>query len=141
MANKKVCKTCDIFGECKDSPATWFFLFIGLIATIAVRAVNLVMDANPIWAKIFWYIGIIGFTIYFLYKFRQDIIVKKELQRLHLSDKLSQGEDLSKEDYLFIKTMLCGIKSKKDAVNYFFIFFSSGVALLLGLLQDFVWKQ
>jgi len=140
MATQKVCKTCDIFGECKDSPISWIFLFIGLIATIAVRAVNLVINANPLWAKIFWYIGIIGFAIYFLYKFRQDVIVKKELKRLHLSEKLSQGEDLSKEDYLFIKTMLCGIKSKKDAINYFFIFISSGLALLLGLFQDLILK-
>jgi hypothetical protein len=133
----QTCKDCSEFKRCQDSAVSWLFLFIGLIATIAVRLVNLVIDFKPIWAKLFWYIGIAGFFIYFLYKFRQDHAVHKELEKNRLSGKLSRREALSDQDYEFLSATVCRLKSTKDAVNYFFIFFSSAIALVLAIVQDF----
>jgi hypothetical protein len=81
-----------------------------------------------------------GFFFYFLYKFRQDKILRKKLEKNHIHRKLSDNQSLSSEDKEFLRTMLCGMRSNKDAINYFFIFGSSAVVLLLAVYQDFIKK-
>ncbi len=132
------CKNCSAYKECRDTAASWIFLFIGLLATIAIRAVNLFLEFSPLWAKTFWYIGVGGFFIYFLYKFKQDRNIQKEIAKRLLSQKLSGNQGISAEDREFLKTILCKLKSTKDAINYFFIFFTSGLALILGIYLDFI---
>lgn len=135
------CVNCQLQHQCSDSAASWIFLFIGLIATIAVRLVNLMIGINPFWAKAFWYIGIVGFAVYFLYKFRQDIRIKAQLRALDLDQKLAGKGGLSEQEYAFLGALLCSLRSKKDAVNYFFIFFTSAFALAIGIFQDFIFRR
>ena len=136
----KNCKNCFIYQHCKDTFTSWVILFIGLLATISVRVVNLFLDFSPFWAKVFWYIGVGGFFIYFLYKFKQDRNIQKEILKRELVQKLSREEIISFEDREFLKTLFCKFKSNKDAINYFFIFFTSGLALVLGIYLDFIKK-
>jgi hypothetical protein len=137
-AKRGNCKSCPAHKGCRDTAASWFFLFIGLLATIAIRAVNLFLDFSPLWAKIFWYIGVVGFFIYFLYKFRQDRKIQNEIRKRLLAQKLSGNQDISAEDREFLRTILCKLKSNKDVINYFFIFSTSGLALILGVYLDFI---
>jgi len=137
-SKQKNCKNCLLYKECRDTASSWFFLFIGIVATIAIRIVNLFLDFSPLWAKIFWYIGIGGFFIYFLYKFRQDRGIQKELAKRMLTQKLRGNQEIAAEDREFLGVILCKLKSKKDAVNYFFIFLTSGLALILGVYLDLI---
>jgi len=130
------CKTCNLNTECRDSAASWFLLFVGLIATIAIRAVNLVIDISSFWAKALWYIGITGFLLYFLYKFRQDRRLIRKIEELKISAKLAKSDKLNDTDYQFLSALMCKLRSRKDAINYFFIFFTSALALLLGIYND-----
>ena len=134
----KSCKRCPAYKKCRDTAASWFFFFTGLLATIAIRAVNIFLDTSPLWAKISWYIGIVGFLLYFLYKFNQDRGLQKNIEKIQLSEKLLARASLSPADYEFLTLVVCKLKSKKDAINYFFIFFTSVLALLLGIYQDFL---
>jgi len=137
------CKSCSGLQGCKDTAVSWILLFIGLIATIAIRLVNLVLGFGQWWAKLSWYVGVIGFFIYFLYKFRQDRIVQKELERIKIAEKLIHKETLDNSDYEFLNIIICRLKSTKDTINYFFIFFTSAAVLILAIYQDFIkgWKQ
>ena len=46
-----------------------FFFLIGIIATLAYRII-IVLDLNdPYWVKVAWYIGTIGFILYFGHRF------------------------------------------------------------------------
>lgn len=136
--SKKKCVKCDSLKDCQDNPSSWFFLFTGLIATIAVRIVNIAMDFSPFWAKVAWYIGITGFLIYFLYKYRQHRASRRFLVNSGLIQKLRKGSALSIDDAEFLSSILCALRSRKDSANYFFIFFTSAIALLLGIYQDFL---
>ncbi len=140
QANKgaPACRNCRLYTECRDSAASWLFLFIGLVATVAIRAVNLVIDFYPFWAKAFWYIGVGGFLLYFLYKFRQDRRLLRQIEELEVAAKLAQKDKLSDTDYQFLNALMCSLRSRKDAINYFFIFLTSALALLLGIYQDFL---
>ena len=140
ILKRKSCKSCLVYKECRDTAASWIFLFIGLLATVAIRAVNLIMDFSPLWAKVCWYIGVGGFLIYFLYKFRQDRKIQDELKRRMLGEKLSGNPELTAEDREFLQSILCKLKSTKDSINYFFIFLTSALALIAGIYLDFIKK-
>ena len=136
--NKFVCHDCFRLKRCKEPIISWLFFFIALIAVVAIRAVNAVLDFNPVLAKVFWYIGVGGFFIFFIYKFRYDSILQRELKDNRMVDKLLAKEKLSDHDYEILGTVLCKLSSKKDRINYFFIFFFSGLALGLAIYMDFL---
>ncbi|MCF7908477.1 MAG: hypothetical protein K9L86_06375 [Candidatus Omnitrophica bacterium] len=135
---KFICQDCIRLKTCKESPIAWVFFTIALIATISVRAVNLVLDFNPMLAKIFWYVGISGFTLFFIYKFRRHNLMHRQLKDSQLTPKLLSKQELSDHDYELLGTLLCQLSSKKDKINYFFIFIFSGLALLLAVYIDFL---
>ncbi len=136
--NKFVCKDCFVRKKCRESAVTWIFFFIALIATISVRAVNIALSFNPGLAKVFWYTGVIGFSLFFIYKFRNYNILHRELERSNLSPKLLSKQPLSDQDYEILGTVLCQLRSKKDKTNFLFIFLFSGLALLLAIYVDFI---
>ncbi len=135
---KKQCLSCKAAASCQDSAVSWVFLFIGVIATISVRVVNLVLSFGLFWPKFFWYIGVTGFFLYFLYKFKQDKLLRRELEKYQIHRKISNSQDLDAGDREFLRTMLCRMRSNKDAINYFFIFSSSAIVMCLAVYQDFI---
>ena len=137
MKKKSDCTTCPAFKQCQDSAASWLFLFIGLVSTLAVRLVNIVTGFGPFWPKFTWYLGVGGFFIYFLYKFRQDRAIQRQVGKTDLAQRLRQEEKLTPEDYAFLRATVCRLRSKKDGINYFFIFFTSALSLLVAFYQDF----
>jgi len=136
--NDFVCHDCFKLKKCKDSTASWVLFIIALTATISIRAVNVVLDFSQLWAKVFWYIGIVGFTIFFVYKYRYQNLLQKELTKSKLADKLLTKDNLTDHDYEILGTVLCKISSKKDKITFLFIFVSSAIALALAIWADFI---
>lgn len=132
------CRDCQLAALCRDSAASWIFFIIALVAAVSVRLVNVLLNASQFWAKAFWYIGVIGFAVYFLYKFNLDLRLKRYLEKSRLQEKLNQQEGLTQDEYKALAGLLCNLRSKKEAINYFFIFFTSAIALFLGIYQDFL---
>jgi hypothetical protein len=129
---------CREYPECRDSFISWIFFIIGLVATLAIRVVTVLMHLAPVYGKIAWYTGVIGFFLFFIYKFRIAYIRAKRVEKSGLSDKLAQNKPLNCNDYALIKSILCGIGSKKERINYFFIFFLSAIAIILAIYMDFL---
>ena len=137
MENKK-CRSCSGYKNCKDSFSSWIFFIIGIIATLAIRVVTVLIHVNPIYAKIAWYVGIGGFLAFFIYKFlvsqRRSAIIKRN----SLVEKIRDKKVLTDNDYDIISAILCGLRSKKENINYFVIFGLSAVALILAVYMDFI---
>ena len=134
---KNRCITCSEYKNCNDSFASWIFFIVGLIATVAIRVVTVLIHLNPIYAKVAWYIGVGGFFAFFIYKFRISQERSKKISQRNLVDKINQQKELSKDDYDLIGRILCGLSSKKERINYIFIFGLSAIALLLAIYMDF----
>ncbi|MDP8290279.1 MAG: hypothetical protein P9M02_04880 [Candidatus Susulua stagnicola] len=137
MKNKN-CIKCGQYKNCKDTSSSWVFVIIGMIATIAVRVVTILMNVNPFYGKIAWYIGVIGFFIFFIYKFkvsqsRAQLIVEK-----NLIVKINNNQQLAKDDYVNVGELLCSLVSRKERLNYFFIFALSALALIFAIYMDFI---
>lgn len=137
MEDKK-CINCIEYKRCRDSYTSWIFFIIGLIATVAIRVVTVLMHVNPVYGKIAWYIGVSGFFLFFVYKFKVNHTRSRFIEQNNLVHKFHNQEQLTEEDYNVIGSILCALSSKKERLNYIFIFGLSAIALILALYFDFL---
>ena len=133
----KICVGCPEYRRCRDSAASWIYFMIGLIAAFSIRLVAAFMDYNVLYAKIAWYIGVIGFFIFFLYKFNIDTAHSRLIRDSALAEKLHRKEPLGEDDYKILDAVLCALSSNKDRINYFVIFSTSIIALAFAVYADF----
>ena len=121
------------------SPATrMFYFWSGIIATLAYRIIIVLNSFDPVWVQVAWYIGTIGFVIYFIHRYdisekRARIINDRDLEK-----KVADIKALSADDKQAMKYIFTTLKSTKEKWNYIFIFALSGLALIAGILMDFV---
>lgn len=134
--DKKKCIDCKEEVRCRDSYTSWIFFAIGIVATVAVRLVIVLMHWEPIYGKIAWYIGIGGFLIFFIYKFRIYYSRSKVIRIRKLTNKI-QEQELTREEKDIISEILCSLSSKKESINYLVIFVLSAVALMVAIYFDF----
>ena len=137
-SESKKCINCLEYKNCRDSFASWIFFIIGIIATIAIRVVTVLIHVNPIYSKIAWYIGVGGFFAFFIYKFKINRARAKAITSRKLLEKVKDRNSLKDEDYNLIASILCGLNSRKETINYVFIFGLSAVAILLAVYMDFI---
>jgi hypothetical protein len=130
------CLNCGQRISCRDSFTSWIFFFIGIVATIAVRIVTLLDSRDPIYGKIAWYIGVSGFFIFFIYKYRVESSRARIIRQANISHKIHNHEKLTPDDYRMVGSILCSLSSKKDLINYVLIFSTSILALALALYID-----
>ena len=135
--NRTSCKNCPDKSICKDSFSSWIFFIIGIVATLAIRIVTLIMHFNPLYGKISWYIGVGGFLIFFMYKFKVLNERSNKISQQNILDKINRKEDLNENDYYLIRIILCNINSKKERINFLFIFVLSAITLLIAVYIDF----
>jgi hypothetical protein len=57
-------------------PIRLFYFWMGLAATVAYRLIIVFSFYSPLWVKVSWYIGTVGFILYFWHRYK---IQKKEL--------------------------------------------------------------
>ena len=134
----KKCIGCSERKNCRDSFTSWTFFIIGLVATVAIRVVTVLIHVDPIYAKLAWYIGVGGFFIFFIYKFRINQARARLINRQDLVNKIDDKKQLTEDDYNLIGVILCALSSRKERINYFFIFFLSALALVLAIYMDFL---
>lgn len=136
--HKNKCINCAEYKRCKESAGSLIFFIIGLIAIIAVRAVTILEHVKPIYGKMAWYVGILGFFIYFGYKYKIEHSRAKVIKTSRLVDKILHGDRIEKEDRQLIGAVLCALSSSKDSINYFIIFSSSAIVLVIAFYLDFL---
>ncbi|MBD3264838.1 MAG: hypothetical protein GF375_07025 [Candidatus Omnitrophica bacterium] len=135
---EKKCINCSQRFNCRDSYISWLFFIIGLIAAIAIRSVTFLMELGDIYAKIAWYLGVGGFFIFFVYKFRINHRRSRFIKANKLMEKVSGRLELKERDYEWIGSLLCSLSAKKERINYFVIFGLSALALVIAIYMDFV---
>ena len=132
------CINCAEYRRCRESALSWVFFIVGLISTIALRVVTMLAHWDPVYGQVAWYIGVAGFLAFFVYKFRVDRQRYRLILNRGLREKLSGDNPLAREDRALIAAILCALSSNKDRINYFVIFVSSAMALLIAIYFDFM---
>ncbi|MBI5037630.1 MAG: hypothetical protein HZC01_02925 [Candidatus Kerfeldbacteria bacterium] len=114
-----------------------FFFWIGIIATFAYRVIVVLNYYSPIWVQIAWYVGTIGFVAYFIHRFQVSEKRAKVIAEHDLANKVDTLP-IADADRQAMQYIFSTLRSSKERWNYIFIFVLSGMALLVGIVMDFI---
>jgi hypothetical protein len=115
-----------------------FFFWSGIVATFCYRAIVVVSNYSHVWAQTFWYIGTIGFIIYFAHRTQISEKRAKLIKEYKLAEKVKNLTELSQEEKDALSYIFKTLQSSKEKWNSIFIFAASFVALILGIYLDFI---
>lgn len=115
-----------------------FYFWSGIIATLAYRIIVVLNNYSAVWVDIAWYIGTVGFIIYFIHRYDISDKRAKLVTENKLAQKIKANKPLSDEDREALGYILRTLKTTKEKWNYVVIFAASGIALLVGLYLDFI---
>ena len=115
------------------------FFWSGIVATICYRAIVILNHYSADIALGAWYIGTIGFIIYFWHRY---VVSEKRVGLIKQHDLINavKKSNLPKEQIDANEYLLTTLLSTKEKWNYIVIFISSVIAIILGIYLDFIAK-
>ncbi len=114
-----------------------FFFWAGLIATISYRIIIILNFYDPLWVKIAWYIGTIGFIFYFWHRYN---VAKKRsnlVKDYDLVKEIDSIKDINPQKKIALHYLIKTSLTSKSRWNSAMIFILSVLALLVGIFLDF----
>lgn len=119
-------------------PIRLFFFWAGIVATFSYRVIIVLNFYSPLWVKIAWYVGTIGFIVYFWHRY--DIQKKRaklvtDYKLIEVIDEASNIKGAQKEA---LRYLVETIETSKERWNSGFIFALSVLALVVGIILDAV---
>ena len=115
-------------------PVILAFFVLGLLSSLAFRAIILFQKFSPGWVRPVWYFGVIGYMLFFMYRYRISARRKRTIAQTNIIEKLNSGSPLSAEDREAALYLLNSIRKSPEDWNYLAIFVLSITAILLDLL-------
>ena len=110
------------------------FFVLGLLSSVAFRALILLQKYNPGWVRPVWYFGVVGFTVFFMYRYFISQRRKRTIAHSGIIEKISDGATLSAEDRDAALYLLKSVRASQEDWNYLAIFVLSIIAIALDLL-------
>ena len=115
-------------------PVILGFFVLGLLSSVAFRAIILFQKFEPSWVRPVWYFGVTGYMIFFLYRYRISQRRKQTIERTGIVGKLERGEVLSTEDRDAALYLVNSIRKSPEDWNYLAIGALSVIAVILDLI-------
>ncbi|UCG77399.1 MAG: hypothetical protein JSV21_07370 [Nitrospirota bacterium] len=110
------------------------FFTLGLVSAIAFRVIIVFQHVEPAWVRPVWYIAVIGYFLFFLYRFKISQKRKKAINDYQLIEKVKANACLTDEDREVVTYLLSSIKVSLEDINYAIIFITSILAILADLI-------
>lgn len=110
------------------------FFLIGVLSSLAFRAIIIFQKFHPHWVRPVWYFGVIGYMLFFLYRYGISHRRKRTISQTNIMQKLRDGAPLSKTDREAALYLLNSIHKSPEDWNYLAIFIFSAIAIALDLL-------
>lgn len=108
---------------------TWLAFGIGLTGAVSLRLILVVREYRPELVRFFWYVGICGNLIFFLFRSFITHRRRKLINDLNLAEKLRCGDTLGHEDCQALQYLVGSLQASKERWNYFVIFVFSVAAI------------
>ncbi len=124
----------------KSSPHTLppavinLFFVIGLISALSFRALMAIKEIQPHLFRPVWYLGIIGYILFFGFRYSITRKRKKAISDYNLIQKLERDAPLTTNDREVMIYILSSLQKSRENLNYLFIFATSAIAVLLDIL-------
>ena len=120
-----------------NSSAYRILIFIvGVLATIAYRAVIILNHYSQFWVEVTWYIGTVGFIWYFGHRYIVETRRDKLIEKLNLVNKIEAGQSINSEDKTALVYILKSLETSLAKWNYIAIFVFSFLAIAYAVYTD-----
>ena len=113
-----------------------FIFMVGVIATIAYRAVVILNHYSQFWVEVFWYIGTVGFIWYFAHRYRVENRRDQLIEKLQLIKKVETDQSFGSEEKTALLYVLKSLGTSLAKWNYIAIFFFSFLAIIYAIYTD-----
>lgn len=115
-----------------------FYFWSGIVATFCYRIIVVLNNYSTMWSTISWYIGTVGFIIYFAHRYQVSERRYELLKKYRILNKIKRSTQFSKEEKAASEYILGTLLSTKERWNFIFIFVASTIALIWGLYLDVI---
>lgn len=112
------------------------YFWSGIVATFAYRIIVVLNNYSTFWSTISWYIGTVGFIIYFAHRYQVSERRYELLKKYNLLAKIKRSSAFSAAEKDASEYTLGTLLSTKERWNFIFIFVASTIALVWGLYLD-----
>ena len=109
------------------------FFALGIISAIAFRAIIVFQRLEPSWVRPVWYVGVLGYMVFFLYRYYISEKRKKAVEDFQLIEKVKANACLTDEDREVVIYLLSSIGKSPENINYFIIFLLSIAAIVVDI--------
>ena len=110
------------------------FFLLGLLSSVAFRAIILLQKYSPDWVRPVWYFGVLGYMLFFVYRYAISQRRKRAIEHTGIIGKIRDGEPLSTDDRDAALYLLNSVRKSQEDWNYLAIFVLSILAIALDLL-------
>ena len=110
------------------------FFIIGLLSSVAFRAIIILQRYTPGWVRPVWYLGVVGYMIFFMYRYFISQRRKHTIAQSGIIEKISAGVTLNAEEREATLYLLKSVRASQEDWNYLAIFVLSIIAIALDLL-------
>ena len=110
------------------------FFMLGLLSAVAFRIIILFQRLEPSWVRPMWYAGVVGYLVFFLYRYGISRKRKKAITDYKLIEKLRDNACLSDEDREVVTYLLSSIQKSMEDLNYYIIFILSVLAIAADII-------
>ncbi len=110
-------------------PVIIALLAVGLISSLAFRAIIVAEHVEPGWVRPLWYLGVLLNAAFFSYRYWVSLRRVRAVVGGDLDRKMRAGEPLSDPDREQIAAILYSIRISPERFNYLVIFVLSAAAI------------
>ena len=110
------------------------FFILGLLSSVAFRAIVLLQKYEPGWVRPIWYFGVLGYMLFFMYRYFISQRRKRTITQTQIIEKIRTGEVLNKDEREAALYLLKSVRASQEDWNYLAIFALSIAAIALDLL-------
>ena len=112
----------------------YIFFVLGLVSAIAFRGIIVLQHLEPSWVRPVWYVGTIGYFLFFLYRYMITKKRKRAVEDYQLIEKLKTNACLADEDREVVLYLLSSVKFSLEDLNYALIFILSILAIVADII-------
>jgi hypothetical protein len=110
------------------------FFVLGLLSAVAFRAIIVFQHLKPRWVRPVWYVGVLGYLMFFFYRFKISKKRKKAISDFKLLEKLKDNVNLTDRDRNVLIYLLSSVKVSPEDMNYAVIFLLSLIAIVFDMI-------
>ncbi len=112
------------------------YFWLGIMSALALRLILIADHYSVTLGKAMFYLGVVGYMIFFAHRYRVAIRRVTVLEDLKLLEKLEHGKQFSEKDIEGLYYIIWSLSVSKERINYLIIFTFSVLSIAISLLLD-----